>query len=338
MWLFRNTQGWRRRRFFGINLLLVAILAFGLGQTGFPQNKSRTITGTRVDEKGRKFVNKIPYDVFFDNPLEVVNSNKNSVPTVAATTPKTTESKSEPRDATVAKPSGGIDWQAMLPMEEVQREVKTLRNSLTNAMSNQGQFNNNFKEISYDGAELAALAGIVQAHPDSVGWKDKSQFVRDFSAQINQSSVGLGKEHFDKTKSAFQKLTSVLDGSVPPDAGDIPATRPFSETASRKGLMRRMDRAKKWLKEDVNTESKFKSNSSQIEHEAGILAAMATIITTEGYGDRDNDDYQQFAKSLIDGAKDANDSAKDGAFEKFKQAVDKINKSCTDCHGVYGNG
>lgn len=335
MWPFRNTHesSWRRPAVRW--LLSVTILTLGLCRIGLSQSKSKT---TAADEKGRKFVNKIPYDVFFDNPLEVVNSNKNSVPTTDATVQKSPEKQPEPRETTGARPAGGIDWNEMLPIDEVQREVKTLRNSLNSAMSNQGQFNNNFKEISYDGAELAALAGIVQAHGDSLSWKDKSQFVRDFSAQINQASIGLGKEHFDKTKAAFQKLTSVLDGSVPPDAGDIPATRPFSETASRKGLMRRMDRAKKWLKEDVNTESKFKTNSSQIEHEAAILAAMATIITTEGYGDRDNEDYQQFAKSLIDGAREAYNSAKDGSFEKFKPAVDKINKSCTDCHGVYGNG
>ena len=110
----------------------------------------------------------------------------------------------------------------------------------------------------------------------------------------------MGKENFEKTKSAFQKLTSVLDGSIPADAGEVPQTRPFHEAASRKGLMRRIERAKDWLKQDVNSEAKFKSMPDQIQHEAAILAALASVITTEGYDYTENDDYQQFARSLIE--------------------------------------
>lgn len=223
-------------------------------------------------------------------------------------------------------------------MEDLQGEVKSLRNNLAKSISNQGQFNQNFKFIAIDGAEIAALAAIAQQHGESVGWKKNAQYVRDFGAQLNQSSVGLGKDNFDKTKAAFQKLTSVLDGSVPADAGEVPQTRPFHEAAARKGLMRRIEKAKDWLKQDVNSETKFKSMSDQIQHEAAILAALASVIKTEGYDYTENDDYQQFASSLFEGARDAASASKDGSYERFKQAVDKVNKSCTDCHGIYGNG
>lgn len=317
-------------------LVALTLVVFASGRLLPAQNKSKEGTNTRVDEKGKKFVNKIPYDVFFDNPLQVVNSNKNTAPATEASVEKPPEVKSS-ASAPAAK-GGGIAWQEFVPMDELQREVKTVRNNLTKSISNQGQFNQNFKFIAIDGAEIAALAGIVQQHSESVGWKNNAQFVRDFGAQLNQSSVGLGKENFEKTKAAFQKLTSVLDGSVPADAGEVPETRPFHEAASRKGLMRRIEKAKDWMKQDVNSEAKFKSMSDQIQHEAAILAALASVVTTEGYDYTDNDDYQQFARSLIDGAKDAAAASKDEAYDKFKQAVDKVNKSCTDCHGVYGNG
>lgn len=324
-----------------LRIAFVAVLAALLaGSISLAQSKSKDATGATTDAKGRKYVNKIPYDVFFDNPLQVVNSNKNATAPAETPAEKTTEPK--PAPSTAAAPAagkgGGIAWQTMLPMEELQSEVKSIRNSLTKTMANQGTFNQNFKPISQDGAELAALAGIVLEHPEAVGWKDKAQYVRDFSAQVSQSAVGLGKENFDKTKAAFQKLSSVLDGSIPADAGDVPETRPFNEAASRKGLMKRIERAKDWLKQDVNSEAKFKSKSSEIQHEAGVLAALATVITTNGYEYHENDDYQQFAKSLIDGAKEAAAASKDESYDKFQQAVDKVNKSCTDCHGSYGNG
>lgn len=315
---------------------LIVIAAFHGGPFLLAQSKAKE----GADGKGRKFVNKIPYDVFFDNPLQVVNSNKGAVPSPETPLDKPTENKlSSPPPTSASSTNGGeIAWQEFLPIEELQGEVKSLRNNLTKSISNQGQFNQNFKFIAIDGAEIAALGAIAQQHGESVGWKKNAQFVRDFGAQLNQSAVGLGKDNFEKTKAAFQRLTSVLDGSVPADAGDVPETRPFHEAAARKGLMRRMEKAKDWLKQDVNSESKFKSMSDQIQHEAAILAALATVIKTEGYDYTENDDYQQWARTLFEGAKEAASASKDESYDKFKQAVDKVNKSCTDCHGVYGNG
>lgn len=319
----------------GLFFAIAAVMLFA-GQISLAQNKSKETV--RTDEKGKKFVNKIPYDVFFDNPLQVVNSNKSVAPAVETPAETPTEKPTTAAPAATASKSGGHAWQEVIPMEELQSEVKTLRNSLTKSVANPAVYGQNFKMIATEGAEMAALAGIVQEHSESISWKDKAQFVRDFGAQLNQSAVGLGKENFDKTKTAYQKLTSVLDGSVPADAGDVPATRPFNETASRKALMKRIEKAKDWLKQDVNSEAKFKSMSDQIQHESAILAALATVVTTNGYEYTENDDYQQFAKSLIDGAKDVYGASKEEAYDRFKSAIDKINKSCTDCHGLYGNG
>ncbi len=337
---FRNNEHYSRssRVCTSSSLVIFAMIAvMGLEMQSLAQSKAKDGAGQSGEEKGRKFVNKIPYDVFFENPLLVVNNNKNSVAPPDAVAAKPPETKMTPDPSNPTPKIGETVWGEVLPIEELQGEIKTIRNSLTKSMSNQGQFNQSFKSIAIDGAELAALAGIVQEHHDSLGWKDKAQFVRDFGAQLNLAAVGLGKENFDKTKSAFQKLSSVLDGSIPADAGEIPTTRPFHETASRKGLMKRIERAKDWLKQDVNSEAKFKSMTDQIRREAAILAALTTVITTTGYDYTENDDYQTYAKSLIDGAQEASVATKDESYEKFRQAIDKVNKSCTDCHGTYGN-
>ncbi len=321
-------------------LTLLAILFALVGQTSIAQTKIKESVDVRVDEKGRKFVNKIPFDVFFDDPLGVVNSNKNSVVAPAETvspkedTPKNTAAPSSPS----AKGTGSIPWQELIPIEELQGEIKSVRNSLNKQMANQGSYNSNFKEIAVDGAEMAALAGIVQEHTESLSWKDKAQYVRDFGAQLSQSAVGLGKDNFDKTRSAFQKLSSVLEGSIPADAGNVPSTRPFNEAASRKGLMKRIEKAKNFLKQDVNSEAKFKSLSDQIRREAALISALGSVITTSGYEYTSDDDYQNHAKTLIDGGKEATSALRDESYDRFKQAVDKVNKSCTDCHASYGNG
>ena len=356
MWLFGNIDGHRISvggpSNAGPMLALTAVTGLVVGQVALSQNppKRNAATGTsspvRVDEKGRKFVNQIPYDVFFDNPLELIRNNTNTVTPAADAAPKesrpngpSTTSSSKPSvPASAATTSTGSEWHQMIPMEELQGEVKSVRNSLTKAMANQGSYNSNFKEIAIDGSELAALAAIVLEHSDSLTWKEKAQYVRDFAGQLSQSAVGLGKDNFEKSKSAFQKLTSVLDGSVPADAGDVPQSRPFNEAASRKGLMKRIERAKNFLKQDVNSEAKFKSLSDQIRREAALISALGTVITTSGYEYTSEDDYQQHAKTLIDGGKEAFLSTQEETYDRFKEAVDKVNKSCTDCHASYGNG
>ena len=345
MSLFRNIKR-RPQRIYPCHsskkgLIALAILVAAVGQIAIAQSKIKDSVNVRVDEKGRKFVNKIPFDVFFDDPLGVVNSNKNSVAAPAEVV-NTKEDKSAPAAAAPSSPStnggGGIPWQELIPIEELQGEVKTVRNSLNKQMANQGSYNSNFKEIAVDGAEMAALAGIVQEHAEALSWKDKAQYVRDFGAQLSQSAIGLGKDNFDKTRSAFQKLTSVLEGSIPADAGDVPSTRPFNEAASRKGLMKRIEKAKNFLKQDVNSEAKFKSLSDQIRREAALISALGSVITTSGYEYTSEDDYQTHAKTLIDGGKEATSALRDESYDRFKQAVDKVNKSCTDCHASYGNG
>ena len=305
--------------------------------------KPKSGTGIRVDDKGRKFINNIPLDVFFDNPLEIVSSNKNPAGTADAppTAPTKTEAAPPASNTSGATPpakTGETAWQELIPMDELQGEVKSLRNSLTKAMTNPASYNSGFKAIAIDGAEMAALAGIVQQHTDTLSWKDKSQYARDFGAQLNQSAVGLGKENFEKTRAAFQRLASVLDGSIPADAGNVPENRPFHEAASRKALMKRIEKAKDWLKQDVNSEAKFKSMAAQIKHEAAIISALATVVTTEGYEYVTEDEYQKHARSLIDGALEASSASQDESYDRFKQAVDRVNKSCTDCHATYGNG
>ena len=327
-----------RRRPSRILLISTIFLIAVTEQITLAQNKPKGAAAVRIDERGRKFVNQIPFDVFFENPLELVNSNKNSVAAPQTLIGKSNEPKPPITESTPPAKVGRILWHELLTMEELQSEIKSIRNSLTKSMSNPGSYNANFKTIAIDGAEFAALAGIVQEHTEPISWKDKAQYVRDFGAQLNQSAIGLGKDNFDKTRSAFQKLTSVLDGSIPPDAGEIPETRPFHEAASRKGLMKRIEKAKDWLKQDVNSEAKFKSMASQVRHEAAVISALATVITTAGYEYTEDVDYQQHARSLIEGAQEASSASQDEVYDRFKQAVDKVNKSCTDCHATYGNG
>ena len=155
---------------------------------------------------------------------------------------------------------------------------------------------------------------------------------------MSDASSGLGRENFDKTKIAFVKLRMIFDGSIPADAGDIAESRPFQEFAPRKKLMRRIEAGKNLLKQNVNSEARFKSLADQIRHESELIGALTAVMKSKGYDYTDESDFQNFANALIEAAKEASESISNESYEQFKNAIDKMNKSCTDCHGAYGNG
>jgi hypothetical protein len=293
----------------------------------------------RVDVDGRKWIGDIPYDVFFDDPLAVVSDTSKVAPAPGESQPAPpTET---PSTTTAATPSaangGGSDWKSFIPMEQLQDETKRIRNHLTAALQSQGTYNGNYQELQADGAVIAAIAGIVSQHGEDVSWKANSRFIRDFGLELTESAKALGKTDYTKSQAAADKILAVLDGSLPADAGDPAPTRPFGETANRWGVMKRIEKAKDWLKLEVNTEAKFKADLEKIQKEATLIAAFGKVVADESYDYAAEDDYKQFVQSLIESGREAAAAAKDQAYPKFNEAINKMQKACDQCHLSYGN-
>lgn len=282
----------------------------------------------------------IPYDAFFDEPLEVVKDNATvaSAPTKepAASGEKMTEKPATPA-AAPAGGSGAVAWNDLLPADVLQAEAKKVLNRSKAWLQGQGTYNGNYKDISVDGSVMAALAGVAVETTGEVGWKANAPYVRDFGHEMAEAATGLGKDNYEKSKAAFEKLEAIFSGTVPADAKKAAPTRPFHETASREGLMKRIDKAKNWMRDNINTEAKLKGESEAIVHEAMVIAALGKIVAADGYSSADEADYQQFANALINGAKDAAAAAKDQNFQKFTDSMNKVNKSCEQCHANYGS-
>ncbi len=306
------------------------------GQTSTDVAASKpTTSGT-----GRKGNSGIPYDAFFDDPLgEVANTAAAPGAAVAKTDAPTAEPAKPAADVPKAAAGGGnSSWGEIMPLDNLQEEIKKLRNHLTASLQNQKSYNDSFKDIAVDGAVLAALAGVVLEHSDAVSWKANAHYVRDFGFEIFSSANGPGKDGFEKSKAAFEKITAVFSGSIPADAGDVAAKRPLAEVADRGGVMKRIEKAKEWMRLNINTEAKLKSETDQILHEAMIVATLGKVVSTEGYSNADEEDYQKYAENLVNGAKETMSAVKDQSFQKFTDSINKINKSCEQCHANYGTG
>ena len=296
----------------------------------------------KVDADGRKWLGDIPLDVFYDDPLAVVADSAK----VAATAPMNSDAGNTPAPTTTEKPAAdtttasagmGSDWKDMISIEQVQAETKRIRNHLTVALQSAGTYNGHYKELQVDGAVMAALANIVASHPESITWKPNAKFIRDYGQQLSEAATALGKEAYEKSQTASEKMTAVLDGNAPSDDNVAPQ-RPFGEVANRAGVMKRIEKASEWMRTNIATENKFKSELEQIQTEATIIATLGKVVVDPSYESAGEDDYKGWAQNLIDGARDAVQSTQDQAFPKFQSAINKINKACQDCHASYGNG
>lgn len=337
-------------------LMGLALMLAGCGETGpFPTaqedgsggqvakkssggKKSSKKPPSKVTEKdGRKYLDDIPYDVWFDDPLGEVSNTAAVANTAAATpAPETTAKTETPPAKTEDKPAppAGSDWATYIAADQLQEESKRIRNQLKTLLQTPATYTSDFEVVKMDGAVMAAL-GVIASQSDGINWKPNAGYVRDYGFEIFDSAKGPGKPNYDKTNAAYENLQSVFSGSIPAGATEPDAARPVSDVASRFYLMRRMKNAFEALKLNINTEAKLKSEAEQALHEAMMLAALSKIVSTKDYSSADEAEYQQFMNEILAQCQAAATAIKDQQFDAFSNALNTIDVTCKNCHSQY---
>ena len=301
----------------------------------------RTAASDRPGSTSRKKKQSdIPYDAYFDNPLEVVASNTGVVAPANTPTEPATSTAANPTvaETPAATSDGSVAWAEFLPIENLQGEIKKVQNQLKACMVSPGTYNGTYQDVVVYGSVIAAMAEIAIEHSEAVSWKDNAPLIRDTGLELSQAAIGLGKANYEKTKTAYDKLESIFAGSIPADVPEAAPRRPFDETAGRGGLMKRIEKARNHLRDNINVEAKLKAEADSVLHETLIIATLGKVVCTDSYSSSDEDDYKNFGKALIDGAREATAAVKDQSFQKFTESMNKVNKSCDQCHAIYGNG
>jgi hypothetical protein len=227
------------------------------------------------------------------------------------------------------------DWAALLPIQILEDEVKRVRNQLTAGLQSVGRFNSNLQELQIAGSELAALAGIAAEHPEAVSWKDQARTLQDLAAAIEQESQEAGRTAYDAARVPFDNVVVLLDGGQPAGLEPAGQNKAFAEVADRTSLMKRMDRAFKWLRDNAAANKDFEKKSAAAQHEGAILAALAAVIATEGYISADEPAYREQAEGLMADGTELSKSAQDQEFAPFAAALARAEKRCNDCHRDY---
>ncbi|GIX05420.1 MAG: hypothetical protein KatS3mg114_1289 [Planctomycetaceae bacterium] len=294
-----------------------------------------------TDAQGRKWIDDIPYDVFFDDPLAIASNTQTVVPADNPTmSPSAASSSSDtPPPTQATHPSASHpDWKTLITLEQLQEETKRIRNHLAQSLQTQATYNNNYKELRSDGAVIAAIARVAPHVPGELTWKSRAAYLEEYGRQLNESATGLGREAYTRSQAWAEKIETVLSGSLPADPGEAPADRPLSQVVSRTGVMVRMMKARDWMKLELNTESRFQAEKEKAYHEASVAAMLGQIVADHSYDYADEDDYKRHVQAFIDSGRTAAAAAQEGSFEKFSRAINAMQQACDQCHASYVSG
>lgn len=306
----------------------------------------------QAKKKGGSQIGEIPKDVWpeiwFDNPSAVAaeKGRTTTVGDVAKSEVKPSgggEGRSvgaAADQATGPKTGGGGaagDWTSLISGEVLADESKAIKSSLEAKTQTASVYNGAYKDIQVDATTLAALAQIAAEHAEAPSWKKNARFVRDVSMEMSSASTSLGEKFFRPTKTAYEKLETLLSGSQPPDLGESVEKMAFSSFAPRLALMYRLKRAYDWLKSSVNTAPLLKSEVENVIREASVIAVLSRVIIVGGYDDADDERYQELVGGVQKGALEAVSAARDQDFDAYTKAIDAIYKSCTQCHSEFKN-
>lgn len=299
-----------------------------------------------VRDSRTRWIGDIPYDVWYDSPLEVYRDTTPlaGVAPDAGTTPMPVASQTQvpPPESTTTSdppPSGdaatGADWAEIAPADVLIAETKDIRVRLTANLQTVAAYNKSWMAVANDGALLAAIAAVVERTPADINWKEKAPHIRELAYQI-YSVDATGREQFEKAKAPFDQITAMLDGGPPPD-GDVTAQAPFADFVSRGEMMKRIDASFTWLKSDVNTPTRLKEEAEKAVHEAAILRTLGTIFGDPSYEFSEEPEFQEIVRSFVAGNAAVIQAVQADDYPAFEAARNRIQSTCDPCHQKYRN-
>ncbi len=319
------------------------------------------------DEKGQKWFGKVPYDVFFDKPLEVARDStsignavastetpesgtseaaKDPVKTgstdTAATTPAETTPPAEnntptSEPATGSGAGGSNEWKDLISVAVIDAEVKSIRNFFTENLQSVGNYNSSMLMLPPKVASLGVMAGVAMEHPDAVTWKEDAIYIRDLAKQMNSSPLQRGAKDQKRLLALFEAVSDTLNRSRPAGLSEPNAADSFPEISEMGLVMARMEEAEKRMKTEAGSQGSFQTNKEMVKHEASILATLTHTVSKPGYGYGDDEKFVGYANNVVDGAKAIMNAAEADDFPAYEIALSKITTNCNACHGEFKN-
>ena len=314
--------------------------------TATPPAQSTPVVSTSVRDPRTNWIGNVPYDVFFDRPLDVyrdstpVGSQPPDTGTAPAEMPAETVTSNAATPDTTATPepagtesaAGETDWASLAAIDVLNEEVKERRTRLTANLQTVATYNGNTELVVTDANILASIAAVIERHSGELNWKPKAGHVRGLAYDMYLSAGNSGRGPFENTKEPFEKVVTILDGGPVEGEADEAV---LSDVGDRGCIMKRFEESFGWLRSDINTETRLKEDKDRVIREASVLATLATVIGDPNYDNATADDYKMFLQQFIDGCQGMVSAANSGNFAEYEAGRNMVDGSCNPCHTKY---
>ena len=255
---------------------------------------------------------------------------------MASTDTKPKEGEAAPA-ADPAATGGKPDWAKVIPLELALEAVKVARTEVNANLQGIPKYNTGMDSIRLNSALIGMLAIVVAEHPEAANWKAKAKYVRDLCYEIQTKATEKGSGPFKATQELFEKITTILDGGKPPE-NESKDVVPYVEVADRGDMMKIIDKTMNDLKANIGDPKRMKEQASEVTRQLSVLHTMGVLMSDASYDAADNPEYQGYNKSFIEGAASGVEAVKTDSFDGFQGALNKMNKSCGDCHPKFRGG
>lgn len=180
------------------------------------------------------------------------------------------------------------------------------------------------------------MFGISAVHEDDARWRDKANDVASLVARAGANCKVGTDNTYREAKMRSDELAELVRGGRPdlPPSKDDPKN--WGRLADRGPLMQRLEVAlMEKLGPLTSSERDFTRNAEDAKHEAEVLAALAEVMTREGFEDAGDEDYDGYSRALRDAASDIARSADLEDYTTVREAYGRATKACADCHELY---
>jgi hypothetical protein len=255
-------------------------------------------------------------------------------------TPAVASSGKGKETSTTDAASGGYGWSKIISPETIEDEVKSIAKTLGQVVTTPQQFAGGANKVAnIHFSTLAVLFGIIAEYDGEVRWKKVAPGARSLFAKAGFGSRVSSPEAYNQARNTKQSLDELISGGTIQTPAAETKAKWKDEVAYRPPLMQRLkmaheDRLLPW----TASPGEFRKHGDEVLREAELLAALADVISREGYEYADDDTYLDYCKRLKQGGLDVAAAVRQKNADAARKAAGEISKACAACHDGYRSG
>lgn len=308
-----------------------------------PAPTEKLSQATLIDQKNRIWIENVPYEVWFDNPIEMLGDPelitfkapqiKNNSAVVTSTAPAHQDEK--PNVPETSRQEDDPLWNSLVTQEMVQDEINHIRNQLNASFLSVAQYNKSLETIETDCNLLISLCFLVDVKNMDVSWKESCWKLIGLTKELSEIASSKGRENFKKGQDLFNELSTILTGNLSGDPETNAKKSGLSDIAERPALMKKMDELSQSLESEINSEVKFESSQKTVVHDSTLLAILAWAILQPGFDSSEDDSYREVAENMMKEALKMGQSSLDKNYSFWNENKNFVRKRCDQCHADY---